>query len=114
VATAGARLEIVPPSPETAAKIAWSNRLDYAQVLQDLGDAERGVKIARKNLLPDISLVARYDWLGQGRSYDEAMSLNDDTWVVGLSAGNNDLLQRSERAALKQAEAGRLTTELRT
>lgn len=113
VAVAGARLDLVPPPPEAAAAIAWSNRLDYAQVLQDLGDAERGVKIAQRNLLPDIGLVARYDWLGQGGSYGDALNLDDNAWFVGLSAGNNDLLRRGERAALKQAGTGRLATELR-
>lgn len=113
VAVAGARIDLEPPAPEAAASVAWSNRLDLAQVLQDLGDAERGVKIAKRNLLPDVSLVARYDWLGQGRSYGDAMNLDEDAWFVGLAAGNTDLLQTGERAALKQAQTGRLSTELR-
>lgn len=113
VAVAGARIEIYPLPPEEASAIALSNRLDYAQVLQDLGDAARGIKIAQKNLLPDVSLVARYDWLGQGKSYGDAMNLNDNAWFVGLAAGNTDLARSSERAALKLAESGRLGTELR-
>lgn len=113
VAVAAARLAIVAPDQESVAGIALSNRLDFAQVLQDLGDAERGTKIAQRGLLPDISLVARYDWMGQGKKYDDAVKLNDNAWFVGLSAGNNDFLQSSERAALKQAQAGELNAALR-
>ena len=113
VAAASARLEIIPPSAETAAAVAWSNRLDYAQVFQDLGDAERGVKIAKRNLLPDVSVIARYDWLGQGKKFGDAINLNDDAWFVGLSAGNSDLLQTGERAAIKQAQVGKSSAELR-
>ncbi len=113
VAVAGARLEIALPDPGRVAAIALSNRLDFAQVMQDLGDAERGTKISARNLMPDISLVARYDWMGQGKKYDDAVRLNNENWFVGLSAGNNDLLQSGERAALKQAQAGELNAALR-
>lgn len=113
VAVAGTRLEIAPPPAALATSIALSNRLDLAQVLQDLGDAERGIKIAQKNLLPDVSLIVRYDWLGQGRDYSDAIRLNDDSWFIGLAANNTDLRGTAERAALKQAQAGRLSVDLR-
>lgn len=113
LAAAGARLEIAPPRAELATAVAFSNRLDYAQVLQDLGDAERGIKIARKNLLPDVSVIARYDWLGEGPGYSDALRLNDDAWFVGLAANNTDLRGTAERAALKSAQSGKLSSDLR-
>lgn len=85
-----------------AASVALENRLDYAQVLQDCRDAERGVRIARRNLLPDLNLISRYERSGEGSTASGATDLNDDSWFVGLTL-ESDLNRRKERVALGQA-----------
>lgn len=94
-------LEVAVSSAEEAVRVALSNRLDYAQTLQDYSDTVRGEKIARRGLLPDLSLVARYE------AYDNSSdsfssSRNGDLWSVGL-AGDTDLNQSRERAKVGQA-----------
>jgi len=97
-----AMLAVTLPDDVAAEAMALSNRLDYAQVLQDYTDARRGVRIARRNLLPDLDLISRYERYGSGASRSEATDLNDESWFVGLSA-SSDLTLREERVALGQA-----------
>ena len=85
-----------------AQELALNNRLDYAQVIQDVDDAARGKKIARRNLLPDLSLISRYEQSGSGSSYSAATDLNEDSWFVGLAV-DSDLLLRQERIRYRQA-----------
>lgn len=85
----------LPPAADAVA-LALSNRLDYAQALQDYSDTVRGEKIARRGLLPDISLLARYE------AYDNSKAGSDDLWSLGLS-GDTDLNQTRERSQLGQA-----------
>ena len=95
-------LDIEVPAQSVAEALAFSNRLDYAQVLQDYTDARRGVRIAQRNLLPNLNLISRYERSGSGADTSEATALNDESWFVGLSA-SSDLLLRQERVALGQA-----------
>lgn len=95
-------LDIDIPEQRAAEALALSNRLDYAQVLQDYTDARRGVRIARRNLLPDLKLISRYERYGSGESTSEAASLDDESWFVGLTAAS-DLMLREERVAVGQA-----------
>ena len=85
-----------------AQDVALKNRLDYAQVLHDAKDAARGKRIARRNLLPDLSLISRYEQSGSGNSYSAATDLNEDSWFVGLAV-ESDLLLRQERIRYSQS-----------
>lgn len=92
-------IEMLPP--EDAVRVALSNRLDYAQAIQDYTDTVRGEKIARRGLLPDLSLVAHYE------SFDNSSDTfgdkqKGDLWSLGIS-GDTDLNQSRERARLGQA-----------
>lgn len=89
-------LDLEMPPPEAAVALALSNRLDYAQVLQDYHDTVRGEKIARRGLWPDLSLQARYE------TYETSGADGDTLWSVGL-AGDTDLNPTRERARLGQA-----------
>ena len=91
----------VPPNDQAQA-IALSNRLDYAQVLQDWKDAQRGVRIARHNLLPDLNLISRYQQYGQGETSSDASSFDSSTWFVGVTA-ETDLNRTKDRLNLAQA-----------
>ena len=98
-------LRIARPDRDTAIAIAISNRLDLAQAYQDYTDAQRGLRIARRNLLPDLSLVGRYERFDSGPDWSEAWAFDEDGWVVGLSA-DSDLLLRDERLGVRQAALG--------
>ncbi|MFZ0486066.1 MAG: TolC family protein [Arenicellales bacterium] len=92
-------LDINVPPLEEAVRIAFDNRLDYAQALEDRVDSQRGVRIARKGLWPDVRVVARYE-----HTYDAALGglIDDNRWFLGLSA-DTDFNHTRERNALKQA-----------
>ncbi|MCO6401023.1 MAG: TolC family protein [Verrucomicrobia bacterium] len=94
-------LDLEPMPPTEAVRVALSNRLDYAQAIQDYKDTVRGEKIARRGLLPDLNVVARYE------SYDNSSDTytgtrKGDLWSVGIG-GDTDLNQSHERARLGQA-----------
>ncbi|MEK6691171.1 MAG: TolC family protein [Nitrospirota bacterium] len=95
------KLEFKMPEPEEAIEIALKNRLDYAQVLQDYEDTTRAVRIAKRKLFPDVRLVARQEWFGQGPGISESRGINENIWFVGLSVDTDFNLTR-ERVALGQ------------
>lgn len=97
-------LDVTVPEPADALRIALSNRLDYAQALQDGADSARGLRIARRGLRPDLSLNARYERRSDSR-FSENEGFEEDLWSVGLS-GDTDLNQAAERARLGQAAVG--------
>lgn len=100
-------IDITLTNAADAEAIALSNRLDYADSLQALADAGRGVRIARVNLGPDLGVVASYEEL-DGLS-DDAPE-DDDTWYLALSGGT-DLLRRNERLQLGRAKLGVRTAQ---
>jgi len=103
VALPGVDLKIDNTDADEAEAVALANRLDYAEAIQDFQDAARGVEIARRQLLPNLNMLARYEKLGEGASYSEATKLDDETWFVGFS-GDTDVPPRSERADLGRAK----------
>lgn len=108
-------LDLQVPPNEEALRIALSNRLDYAQALQDEADRERGVRIARRGLLPDLNLNTRFERVGDDR-LDDTPGFEENLWTVGVS-GDTDLNQTQERVRLGQAmvsaEAARETVRIR-
>lgn len=114
------RLEAVPaqlltldvPDPDKAVSIALSNRLDYAQILNDLADAERGIRIARQNMLPDVSIIARYELSAEAETLSETGRMDDDIWFVGLKM-SSDLPLRSQKASLAEAKLAFNYSELK-
>jgi len=104
-------LELELPSLEDAIGVALANRLDYSQALQDVVDNRRGVRIARRGRLPDVSAFVRYQ--------DERIegvpsgSPAGGRVLFGLSAGHaafaRDRRLDVERALLDQAASVRRT-----
>jgi len=86
---------------ESAVQAALQNRMDYAQILQDCEDARRGVAIARRNMLPDLNMIARYELQGLADRASGAR-LDDNVWFVGFSL-DSDFLLRNERLALSES-----------
>ena len=104
-------LQLAPPpvlavetqAVELAVATALSNRLDLAQVQQDYRDVERGLRIARHMLLPDLKLVTSYERYGEGASISKAGSFDQNNWSIGLQA-DSDLGAGRERIAYRQAQ----------
>ena len=106
-------LEVEVPEESQAVAVAWRERPEVAQAEEELGAARRGVKIARRGLLPDVSVVAEKAWWGEGESWNEATGGGDGEWVVGLE-GRMPLrmadarLEVSDRELAVRAAEGRL------
>jgi len=100
------------PSAESVIATCLSNRLDYAQVLQDRADRERGVAVASRGSWPDIDLVWRYQERGQDAAASGALTLDENTWFVGISAGSS-WPSYGERRALQSAIIERQSADLR-
>ncbi len=103
-------LEYKSLQSDEAIRTALENRLDYAQSLQDYRDAARGVRIARRRLLPAMQLVARYS-----RNVENALDTSvidgtsDGIWFFGLSA-TTDFNRARARTALRNAEIDKTIT----
>ena len=105
----GARFTLQPPPlveldlPEAAEAhaVAFSNRLDLAQAQQDVQDAGRGVRIARRGLWPSLRLISRVEQFGEDDSFPGSTDLDGTAWSFGLQA-DSDYVPRRHRAALEQ------------
>lgn len=96
-------LAVQTQAPELAIATALSNRLDLAQVQQDHRDVERGLRIARHMLLPDLKLVTSLERYGEGATLSGASGFNQSNWSIGLQA-DGDLGTGRERIAYRQAQ----------
>ena len=84
-----ALLDLDVATAERALAVALAERPDYAQALQDVETGERQLRLARRNLLPDLRLSARQTTFGEGEEWSDAGRLDQDDWFVGLSADMN-------------------------
>ena len=106
-------LEVEPPEEGQAVEVAWRERPEITQAEEDVGAARRGVKVARRGLLPEVSAVAEKAWWGEGESWSDAMGGGDGEWVVGVE-GRMPLrmadarLEVSDRELAVRAAEGRL------
>ena len=91
------------PAMESAIQTSLSNRLDYAQTLDDYRGLQRQVLLARHNLQPDLTLVAESQQYDQNNRFADTLDLNRNLWTVGL-AGHTDLLQHRSRTAVTASE----------
>jgi outer membrane protein TolC len=107
-----ARMEVAVTDVDQAARVALRNRLDYAQILQDYEDAARGRRIARRNLLPDLNMIARYERAGEGASSGDALRWDENVWFVGLGL-STDWPPRDRELAVEQAELAAQTAGLK-
>lgn len=87
--TPPALLDLDVAEADRALAVALDERPDYAQALQDIETGERLLRIARRNLLPDMRLAARQTTFGEGPEWSDAGRLDDDDWFVGLTADMN-------------------------
>lgn len=93
------------PEVDEAVAIALRNRMDYAQVRQDHEDSLRNVRIARRNLLPDVRLTVGHEWWDQNTITSDGFELDENVWFFRVSLGT-DLNPATERAELSKAVVG--------
>jgi outer membrane protein TolC len=98
------QLTLPPKLLDNAIQIAFSNRLDFAQAIDDYEQSRRDIRIARRRRYPDLSLVARYVRAGEGEDFSDAIGLDEDEWSVGLGLGK-EINPASDRAAIEQARS---------
>ncbi|MBU0679642.1 MAG: TolC family protein [Verrucomicrobia bacterium] len=91
------------PELVSAVNIAFENRLDYAQALHDYRERIRDVRIAKRELYPDISLVSHYEQYGEGDADSKATSLDEEEWFIGLTA-STDFNPVSAKIRIKSAQ----------
>jgi len=106
----GGDLALVPTAPftvettdlDSALQVALANRLDYAQAQQQYADARRGSRIARKSLLPDLSLVARYEQADEDIFPGDQLNTSRSAWTLSLVSDTN-VNQRREKLQYDQS-----------
>jgi len=108
-------LELAPPPLEVAPAAALAdalaaaraNRLDLAQLEDDLAEVRRGLRIARRRTQPDLRLVASIEQSGGGPGPLDG-GLDETTWTIGLQS-DGDWGGRRERLAVRRAELDEAT-----
>lgn len=88
-------IDVAVSDEDAAIAVAWRERLEVAQAEEDIAAARRGVKVARRGLLPDVAVSAEKVWWGEGAEWSDATSGGEGEWVVGLEG----------RMPLRRAEA---------
>jgi len=97
-------LELDPPDPDEAFVIALRNRIDIARALDALDDAGRQIRIARRNLLPDVRLI------GDLEADGDFPDIQNDTWFVGFTI-EPDFNPTERRAGAARSELRREQVE---
>ena len=88
---------------DQAILMAMTNRLDLAQSRDEIEVAERKVRVAKNNTLPQLDLVLGYAQSGTGSSFSDSTGLRDSTWTLGL-ATSTDIRRTAERARYEQSK----------
>ncbi len=101
--TPPALLDLDVAGADRALAVALAERPDYAQALQDIETGDRRLRLARRNLLPDLRLAGRQSTYGEGADWSDAGRLDQDDWFVGLTA-DVDLNRRGARLDAARAE----------
>ena len=103
-------LELDPPDPDEAFVLALRNRIDLARALDALDDAGRQIRIARRNLLPDVRLI------GDLEADGDFPDLQNESWFVGFSLEPDfnavDRQAGVARAELRREQIERQVAEL--
>ena len=109
--------EIETPAVAEAVAVAMRNRLDYAQLIDDLRASRRSVRIARRGLWPDVSLVAAREQFGEDDGFSDSLGLRRNAWQLGLAAElelNRGREQTDVAAAEVDADYAQRTVQIKT
>ncbi len=106
-------LDALPPAAmtvEDALQIALTNRLDLARARDRMEDASRGVQVAKRSLLPDMSLRLDANPVDPSQPGDD-WGFSDERWFVGIALEPN-LSPVDEEADVARAENLRKQVQL--
>lgn len=95
--------------PESAVEVALANRLDYITQKDRLVDSERGVRIAKNNLLPDLDLNLGYNLSTDADPSFGNQKFDNRSYSAGLSL-EIPIDRMSERNSWRRAEIGHEAT----
>lgn len=87
---------------EEAEKIALKNRMEIVQAAADLSEASRKSRVAKKNLLPNLKLVATYRKNTFLDGLDSSELYYGDYWSVGLTS-DTDFARTVEKSSFQQS-----------
>ena len=90
--------------PETAVRIAHYNRLDLHTQRERVEDVERGLRLARNGLLPDLDLSVNYGLDGGTRAGEDATPSHRSA-SIGVTL-EVPLDRKAERNAYRSAQIG--------
>ncbi len=96
------KMETVDVDVHMAEKIALENSIDMRDSRDAFGEIQRFSKIARHNLLPDLKLRLDYSRAGASDVFEDAFSLNDDSWKVFLTS-STDFARTREKLSYRQS-----------
>ncbi len=85
-----------------AEKIALANRVEMVQAAADFSEATRKSRVAKRNLLPDLKLVATYRKNTFLEGLDSSELYYGDYWSVGLTS-NTDFSRTVEKSSFQQS-----------
>lgn len=100
-------LQDIDIRPEDAVTIAMASRLDLYTLRDRVEDSERRVRLAERNLLPDVNLVANATVTSTGRDNFQELDFRRARWSAGfdIDPGLERTAERNAyRSALIQAE----------
>ncbi len=109
-----ARIDVLPTEPEfipvdydpeSAVEVALANRLDFITQKDLIEDSERGVLIAKNNLLPDLGLSLGYNLSSDPNASFGNQKFDNRSYSAGLSL-EIPIDQMNERNSWRRAEIG--------
>jgi len=107
-----ARIDVLPTEPEfipvdfdpeSAVEVALANRLDFITQKDRLVDSERGLRIAKNSLLPDLDLSLGYNLSTNANTSFGNQKFDNRSYSAGLSL-EIPIDQMSERNSWRRAE----------
>jgi len=87
---------------QTAVNEALKNRVELDQAKDNLQEAERLSRVAKRNIWPNLDVVLNYSRFGSGENFGDSTGLDKDSWNVGLVT-STDIARTVERAAYDQS-----------
>ncbi len=87
---------------EEAVALALNNRLDYAQAQQQYEDKRRASRIAKRSMLPNLKLVARYEHADDNLFYDKDLNSSQSAWTISL-VSDTDFNKNREKLEYRQS-----------
>lgn len=85
-----------------AVETALQHRVELKQVADDIQEAERGVRMSKNNLFPQVDLVTNYTRLGNDDAFNGITRLSEDFWSVRLIS-ETDYARTAEKATYQQS-----------